>query len=70
VSLAPTWPWLIHGVTGPSLGSRHEHSADNWAAYRQRTDFHLACDERLSRRLLPPAVGHAGLPFARAAGSA
>lgn len=41
------------------IGSRHEHSTGDWAAYRQQTDFQLTCDERLSRLVLPPEVDHA-----------
>jgi hypothetical protein len=47
------------------IGSRHEHSTGNWAAYRQQTGFDLTCDERLSRLVLPPEVDHAVYRFTR-----
>jgi hypothetical protein len=47
------------------IGSRHEHSTGNWAAYRQQTGFDLTCDERLSRLVLPPDVDPAVYRFTR-----
>ena len=47
------------------IGSRHEASTGNWAAYRQQHDFDMVTDERLSRLVLPPEVDHAVYVFTR-----
>ncbi|MDP9818467.1 hypothetical protein [Spirilliplanes yamanashiensis] len=50
------------------IGSRHEASTGNWAAYRQQNGFDLQHDERLSKLVLPPEVDHAVYVFTRTAG--
>ena len=47
------------------IGSGHEASTGNWAAYRQQSDFDLQHDGRLSRLVLPPEVDHAVYVFTR-----
>jgi len=47
------------------IGSRHETSTGNWAAYRNQSGFTLTEDEKLSRLVLPPEVNHAVLVFTR-----
>ena len=50
------------------IGSRHEASTGNWAAYRQQNGFDLQHDERLSKLVLPPEVDHAVYVFTRTTG--
>lgn len=47
------------------IGSRHEESTGNWAAYRRQDTFDMVIDEKLSRMVLPPEVDHAVLVFTR-----
>jgi hypothetical protein len=47
------------------IGSRHEASTGNWAAYRAQQDFDLVVDEKLSRLVLPPEVEQAVYVFTR-----
>lgn len=64
-------PFEQHVFATPSvqqyivIGSRHETSTGNWAAYRDQSDFELAEDESLSRLVLPPEVDHAVYVFTR-----
>jgi hypothetical protein len=60
-----------HVFTTPSvqcyivIGSRHETSSGNWAAYRAQRDFGFVIDEDLSRLVLPPEVEQAVVVFTR-----
>lgn len=60
-----------HVFTTPSveqyimIGSRHESSTGNWAAYRGQTAFELTERPDLSRLVLPPEVDHAVYVFSR-----
>jgi hypothetical protein len=47
------------------IGSRHESSTGNWAAYRAQTDFAMHLDEDLSSLVVPPEVEHAVYVFTR-----
>jgi hypothetical protein len=47
------------------IGSRHQASTGNWAAYRNQTGFAFAEDPDLSRLVLPPEVDHAVYVFTR-----
>jgi hypothetical protein len=47
------------------IGSRHQASTGNWAAYRNQTGFAFAEDPALSRLVLPPEVDHAVYVFTR-----
>ncbi|MFI7547154.1 hypothetical protein [Actinoplanes sp. NPDC049599] len=66
-------PFEQHVFTTPSvqcyvvIGSRHEASSGNWAAYRAQRDFDLVLDEELSRLVLPPEVEQAVYVFTRTA---
>jgi hypothetical protein len=67
-------PFEQHVFTTPGvqtyvmIGSRHEASTGNWAAYRSQTAFAMAENEKLSRLVLPPDVDHGVYVFSRIAG--
>ena len=47
------------------IGSRHDESTGNRAAYRDQTAFEMVEDAKLSSLVLPPEVDHAVLVFTR-----
>lgn len=47
------------------IGSRQEHSAGDWDAYRGQESFAMVVDPRLSRLVLPPEIDPAVLVFRR-----
>jgi hypothetical protein len=51
------------------IGSRHEASSGNWAAYRAQTGFTLTERDDLRRLVLPPEVDHGVFVFTRAEGT-